>query len=239
MEDLLADDDRAILGLDNVPLDLPLAGIGSRTLAATIDYFVLTALLLLWIAGGSIALGLLGLGGGWVAAIVILGVFVIQWGYFAILEIAMDGRTLGKRWVGLRVVARHGGRPGTGALLARNFLRSVDIAVGLVVMAFDRRFRRLGDMVAGTLVVHDRSDDELRLGRLPASWGAREIAVVESFLRRADRMERPTAGRLAGQLLDWIRRSDPGFDLGSEAKDPVARLREVLQATTAPRRGNR
>jgi uncharacterized RDD family membrane protein YckC len=227
--------DAAILGLDNVPLELPLAGIGSRTLAAALDYLMLFCLIVLWWLTGMLGLAYLDLGTGWVFTILGFGSFIIQWGYFAILEMVMDGKTPGKHAVGLRVVSYHGGKSSAAAILVRNLIRTVDVLVGLPVMAIDRRARRPGDFVAGTLVVHDR---ELRagelhhLGRLPTGWGAREIAVVESFLRRAALMEEERARRLASQLLAWIDRQQPEFlpAAWASAPDPVRTLREALAA---------
>ncbi len=204
--------DAAIYGLDNVRLELPLAGIGSRTLAATLDHCLLAMLQMVWLFGGTVFFGIVGLGG-WGIGLLIAGFFLLQWGYFAGFEIAIDGQTPGKLAVGLRVVSHRGGRTTAGALLVRNFLRSFDYFVGLPLMAVDRHARRFGDLVAGTLVVHHRRapDGEVALGRHPASWGAREIAVVESFLRRAPAMEARRAERLADRLLSWIERREPDF----------------------------
>ena len=172
--------------------------------------------------------------GGWAMAILGIGAFMLQWGYFAVLEIAMDGQTPGKLAVGLRVVSYRAGKPSAAAILVRNFLRSIDLAVGLPVMAVDRRARRLGDFIAGTLVVHHRDPSlgEGRLRRLPAGWGAREIAVVESFLGRAAIMDIARAWNLATQLLDWIDQQEPDFLPADwkNAPDPILTLREALAA---------
>ncbi len=228
--------DPAILGLDNVRLDLPLAGAGSRVLAGCIDLALLFLLLMIWWVGGALLLGGLGLGFGWTFALLLLGGFLLQWGYFAILEILMEGRTPGKLAVGLRVVSHRGGRTTATAILVRNLLRALDIFVGVPMMAIDRRCRRLGDLVAGTLVVHQRESDaaESQLGRHPASWGAREVAVVESFLRRAEKLDRPRAEEMADRILRWIERREPGFWAETElppatAGDRVLTLRRVLE----------
>jgi hypothetical protein len=79
-------------------------------------------------------------------------------GYFAISEALTAGRTLGKRALGLRVIRLDGGAPGLREALVRNILRIVDMSlgIGMVVMFFDRRSRRLGDLAAGTVVVRER-----------------------------------------------------------------------------------
>ena len=229
--------DPAILGLDNVRLELPLAGLGSRTLAVAIDYFLLVLLLALWLTAGLALMPLVGISGGWVLGVLTLGSFLLQWGYFATFEIAAGGQTPGKMLVGLRVVSRRGGRTTPAAVLIRNFIRTLDILVGVPIMAIDRRSRRLGDFVAGTLVVHHRDDRRgpVQLGRHPAGWGAREVAVVESFLRRAELMDGEAASGLADQLLRWIAETEPGFWAEVEpglagSEDRVGELRQALKA---------
>ncbi len=227
--------DAAILGLDNVPLELPLAGVGSRTLAAIVDYAVLLVVIGLWWTAGLLTLSLFDVGEGWTLALLTLGSFFVQWGYFTALEIAMQGQTPGKSLLDLRVVGRHGGQTGNAAIVVRNLVRAVDVAFGIPAIAFDARSRRLGDMAAGTLVVHEGSAaGETVLRRPPASWGAHEIAVVESFLARAEEMEAPRAARLAAQLVSWIEREEPGFAADAAGtQDPVARLRHLLEADAA------
>lgn len=228
-----------LLGLDNVQLELPFAGLGSRILAVSLDYVLLMALQLVWLMAGGLFLGFLQSGFNWIIAILILGFFVLQWGYFAVLEIVTVGQTPGKRAVGLRVVSHLGGQASVMAILIRNFMRTFDMLIGLPIMVVDRRARRLGDLIAGTVVIHHRPvADELRLGRLPGDWGARQIAVVESFLRRAEHLESERAQSLAEQLLRWIEREQPGFvpeleqlaDPSAQV-DRVALLRRALEAS--------
>jgi uncharacterized RDD family membrane protein YckC len=226
--------DETILALDNVPLELPIAGVGSRILAGFLDYTLVGLLM-----GGFVALALYGsvvgrragfLGPGWWFALVILGLFVIEYGYFAGLEVALGGRTFGKRALGLRVVTREGGRPGPAALLLRNTVRLGDLLVGVPLMALDPLARRLGDRLAGTLVVHARPRErDLVLGRVPRGWSGREVAVAESFLRRAGDLEPQRARPMARRLLELIERDDPSLMAGIEPdRDPVETLRRVL-----------
>lgn len=226
----------AILGLDNVRLELPLAGVGSRSLAALIDHVLLAVLQLVVLLGGITTVGVLEVGGAWGVAIVFLALFLLQWGYFAAFEIALDGRTPGKIAVGLRTVSSRGGRPSASALLIRNLFRPLDLLVGVPLLILDRRARRLGDLVAGTLVVyHPAPGGGERLRRHPASWGAREVAVVEGFLRRAPYLEPERARRLADRLLRWLAREEP--ELWVEvaptlppSADRVLTLRRVVEA---------
>lgn len=240
-------DDPGILGLDNVRLDLPLAGLGSRGLAVILDMVLLTVLMMVW---GMLIFTFAAVGNdasGWLLTLFLVGLFLLQWGYFVICEVLMDGQTPGKTVVGLRTIGHLGGRPSAGAILVRNLLRTVDYLVGALVMVFDHRRRRLGDMVASTLVIHDREDHaaetELRLGRVPENWGGREVEVMESFLRRVPRMEPQVAQELGERLLSWVERRHGAFVAGGDSeregegeggapstahRDPVRRLHQVF-----------
>ncbi len=231
-----APSDAAVLGIDNVRLELPIAGLGSRTLAAAIDHFLLFLLQALWLAAGMVLLPQVGMSVGWVFGILTLGIFALQWSYFAAFEIILSGQTPGKLAVGLRVVSNVGGRTTPAAILIRNFIRTFDILVGIPVMAIDRRARRLGDFIAGTLVVHHREDrrEHAQVGRHPDGWGARDVAVVESFLRRAELMDRESAQGMADRLLRWIEATEPGFWQEVEpnlikSEDRVLVLRQALE----------
>ena len=220
-----------VLGLDNVPLELPVAGPGSRSLAAFLDYLLVIIALFAW-GAGCLALSAAGPDlGWWMLAAFFVGAFLIESGYFAASEIVREGQTFGKWALGLRVVTREGARPGAAALLIRNAVRTVDLFAGVPLMAIDPLARRLGDRLAGTLVVHVHAPArETLLRRLPQGWGVQQAAVLESFLRRAPDMEGWRAERLAGQLLDCIERDDPS--LGAQIDRTLTRveaLRRVLE----------
>jgi uncharacterized RDD family membrane protein YckC len=220
----------SILGLDNIRLDLPIAGIGSRSLAAFLDYLVLTALALLWVF---VVFLLERLTPGWAPAFLFVGWFLLDWGYFAGLEIATGGRTLGKMAVKLRVVTAEGGTPGPGALLTRNLVRSLDLVFGLPLMVVDPLSRRLGDRLAGTVVIHDRPPEPAPvLGRVPPGWGPRELALVEAFLARAGSLDDLAASwEMADRILERIRRDAPELLAGTDPRnDPVGAIRQALQA---------
>jgi uncharacterized RDD family membrane protein YckC len=219
--------DGTVLGLDNVPIGLPLGSLGSRALAAFLDYALLAVLMAGWVVG-VIVLGR-GLGFAWTAALLLVGMFVIDYGYFAGLELVLGGRTTGKRALGLRVVTRAGGRPGAASLLLRNVVRSVDLVVGVPLMALDPASRRLGDRLAGTLVVHERPrEPEIVVRRVPAGWGGREVAVMESYFRRRNELDAPFAESLGRRLVALVRRDDPVLLQGVPEVDPDETLRVAL-----------
>jgi uncharacterized RDD family membrane protein YckC len=229
----LAELDReSILALDNIRLDLPVAGLGSRCLAGLIDACGVAILLLLWVLFCSVLA--LWLSGAWGLAIGLAGIFLVEWGYFAGMEIATGGRTLGKRAMRLRVVAAEGAAAGAGALLVRNLVRDFDYLIGVPLMAFDRLARRLGDRLGGTLVVHEGRRRTVALGRVPPGWGGREVAIVETLLARAgelrdaadrDQMARRLLGRIASDAPELLAGLDPPAMV-----DPVAALRRALAA---------
>jgi uncharacterized RDD family membrane protein YckC len=207
------------------------AGVGSRVLAAILDGLIQIVLQLVWL----FALGFFTALAGWGGAVLFVGFFagsfLIDWAYFAGTEIAMHGRTPGKKAVGLRVVTRGGGSAGAGALMTRNLVRVVDLIVGIPLMAIDPLSRRLGDRLAGTIVIHDRvAAAEPLLRRVPAGWQAADVALVESLLRRSRDLEPARADEMAYRVLDRLEREQPAFLEGARrpGDGPMTILRRAF-----------
>lgn len=159
---------------EQVALRLPIAGVGSRLLAILTDSLLqLAALVLLGLVillaitatpGLHHSSGRLSAtsesAGKWAIALIILLQFLLLWGYFTLFEGLWNGQTPGKRLLKIRVLA-DSGRPITFfEAMARNLLRIIDLLptlylVGLVTMLCNRQSKRLGDLLAGTLVVHE------------------------------------------------------------------------------------
>lgn len=235
MEHALEASESRVLGLDNIEVDLPVASVGSRVLAAMIDYFLLG---LVWIGASVGFLALMsGLGVekvGWMMAAWLVLVFLLEWGYFIGQEVGLRGRTVGKSVVRLRVVAHTGAMATTGSLILRNLLRLPDLLIGVILMATDAMGRRLGDRFAGTLVIHERPRRRRKgLGRVPPGWNAREIAVAEAFIERMSDLEPFQRVTLARRLLALIERSAPELieeaRRPGEVEDPDELLLRVLQ----------
>jgi uncharacterized RDD family membrane protein YckC len=222
--------EETVLALDNVPLALPVAGPGTRTLAAFLDYLIVSILAALWAAGGLWFVTISRRGSAWAVAVLVLGFFVIEYGYFAGVEVGTGGRTFGKWAMSLRVTSRLGAQAGTPSLLIRNCVRSVDLLTGIPMMALDPLARRLGDRLAGTLVLRERkAEAESLLGRVPRGWDGRQIAIAEDFLRRASELEPDRAERLASQVLGAIEEVDSGLLSGVDrSAGPVETLRRAL-----------
>jgi uncharacterized RDD family membrane protein YckC len=148
-----------------VSIELPLAGIGSRFVAILVDSLILGAAVILLIFLGVFIITALGNFGeksaSWGIGILLLILFLLFWGYFALFETFNNGRTPGKRVAKIRVIHQSGRGINFAEALARNLVRIIDYmpgfyGVGIAAMFMSRRSQRLGDMVAGTLVVRER-----------------------------------------------------------------------------------
>lgn len=143
---------RSVATPEGVELNLRLAGPVSRAYAWLIDLFLrLSGMLVLWLL--LIPLGHLGQG------VWLIVWFCVEWLYPVAFEIWASGATPGKKLMGLRVVNDDGTPVSRWASLTRNLLRAVDFlpvlyGLGFVAMVVNRDFKRLGDVVAGTVVVY-------------------------------------------------------------------------------------
>ncbi len=145
-----------VLTPEKVPFTYRVAGVGSRCLAWFIDMPVYGVVLIagVWLFM-ALDLGMAGLG----TALGTIWAFCVQWGYFLLFEWLMQGQTPGKRIVGIRVIQVRGTSISFFQSAVRNLIRVVDSlpvgnVVGFLVAMTNRESRRLGDLAAGTLVVH-------------------------------------------------------------------------------------
>jgi len=233
---------------ERVPLHFALASIGNRFLACAIDHALQALTIVLMIIAFTLLANYSSLSDQlsnapkWVYAVLIVILFLIVSGYFAFFEWMWNGQTPGKRWLKLRVI-REDGRPVTfWEAAVRNLLRSFDMmpapfySIGLISVFISSTDQRIGDMVAGTVVVREReaeapafaqvfaapvSDPALRRSFHPLGFKAdlanlteSEIEVVETFLRRrwdlADVPRQWMAWRVALPLMYKIR---PDYDI--------------------------
>ena len=197
---------------EHVVLDYEIAGLGSRAAAALIDILILGGLALS--AGALLAiLNRLGLSPGRLGGAVLLLIGFAAWyGYFTLFEGLRGGQTPGKRRLGLRVVADTGQPAGIGAAAIRNLLRPADFLpppylLGALLVGLHPRAKRLGDMVAGTVVVRDRpQEDQVRLAPVAVEGIAapeladEEFRLLGSFLARSGELPAETRARLAAGL---------------------------------------
>ncbi|WP_409343157.1 RDD family protein [Paenibacillus sp. MBLB4367] len=161
---------------ERVELQLQTAGIGTRAIAHFLDNVLLAALnglLLLLLAFGSEWIGssLASWANDYALAFLILFFVLLNVGYYVGLEHYNGGQTLGKKWIGIRVVQENGQSATFLSVLIRNFFRLLDMLpslyfLGTVVMIFSKRDKRIGDMAAGTIVVVEQQRDRLKRRRV-------------------------------------------------------------------------
>jgi uncharacterized RDD family membrane protein YckC len=172
---------RSFVTPEGVDLRLELASAGSRAGAFILDIIILFISLILV----TVAIGLLGIARARAEIFLILwlvGAFMLRNGWFILFEMGGRGATPGKRLLGLRVVARDGGRLTGGAVIARNAMREIEVFLPLSFLGkqaadgaadgfltlfalcwtgiflffplFNRDRLRVGDLLAGTWVVN-------------------------------------------------------------------------------------
>lgn len=146
---------------EHVVLSYHLAGPIRRGLAWGIDTVIRFAVMVVFGLVASIGSSRSGSGlGGFKSGLMLVVAFLLEWIYFVACDVIMSGRSPGKRALQLRVVSAQGLPVSLGDSLLRNLLRTADFlpfgyVLGAVCMMLDGRFRRLGDLVAGTLVIYE------------------------------------------------------------------------------------
>lgn len=137
---------------EHVILDYEIAGVGSRLLAAVADWALVFVIVLVTVIGAA------SFKSRWAVVFVIVTVYGVIWGYFTLFEAFWQGQTPGKRWLGIRAIRDTGHGLTFSDAAARNLLLPIDAVglVGVLFMALDAKGRRIGDFVAGTVVVRDR-----------------------------------------------------------------------------------
>ena len=211
------EDTRTIATPEGVELELRLAGLGSRFAAGLVDVAIKGAL----VGAATLLAGVLAGSTAAVIALAVAGLFALV-GYDILFEVRAGGRTPGKRAAGLRVVRSDGAAVGLRTSAVRNLLRLVEglplsylPAVASILVTRDNQ--RLGDLAAGTVVVHDAAAGEpsrpLATGPLPHAaedWDVsavtpQELAAVRSFLGRRDGFDPAARRALAEQLAARLR----------------------------------
>lgn len=259
-----SDDQLNIDTPENVTFGYRVAGIGSRFLAALVDstligVLILSIYFLFWLLlyvlsqlpfpetpSGEITNTnadqiLL-----WLAAALGLVAFALFWSYYMLFELLWNGQTPGKRWLGLRVIRTDGAPITLAEAVIRNLVRLVDFmpayyGVGVVTMFINRQARRLGDLAAGTMVVHDRAIITLASlalqapapiandSRLPfAHLSSQDVALAEDFLRRREQfVNRADLAVKIAQALE-IKLGQPATQMS--AVQAEAFLAEIVRA---------
>ncbi|HXE75997.1 MAG TPA: RDD family protein [Candidatus Xenobia bacterium] len=230
---------------EQTALEFPLAGIGSRFLALAIDLLIQFIAFLVLFLGFSVLSGALNFwlpgASTWAMAGFVLMIFLLTFGYFAFFEALWNGQTPGKRYTRLRVI-KDSGRPITvNEAIARNLLRIVDqmpgiYAVGIVTMLISRQNKRLGDYVAGTVVVHEKPLEDVKpaweVAEKPmgvvyqaARLSAEEFELIETFLQRRAFLSEDVRRDMARQIADRMART---LSVASEQRPSAEAFLEAL-----------
>ncbi len=151
-----------------INLQFELAGIYSRALAFLVDAAAIVASIIVLDFASALTLTFLSPYLAYTS--IFLVTFGILLGYFPVFEIYLQGRTPGKRMMGLRVIDADGRRLSAGSVIIRNMARLVDFLpelmfLGGMVALVDRWHRRIGDFAAQTVVIRERTS-ALPIGRI-------------------------------------------------------------------------
>lgn len=246
-----------VLGIEtpeHLAFRVRIAGSARRFFAWAIDTLIaiiawLSLAMIVGLVFASIDLGGMG------AGLITILAFVLYWFYFVLFDIFTGGRSPGKIWLKLRVV-RENGLPITWReSILRNLLRAADVMVlsanailplGVLVMVLDPKFRRLGDFVAGTIVVVEEppraeakkalAPDPALVESLPATLPVtrEDLEALELFVHREqlsearrEELARIIAPELARRLDLPPPRNATTFlaSLWARAQDPRRRMR--------------
>jgi uncharacterized RDD family membrane protein YckC len=240
METMLPDQPRAFESFsdkhtietpEQISFDFAVAGIGSRFLALAIDTIIqIAAGLVIVIVVAVLGVSSVRLGfrqqALWLGALLFAAFFLLMFGYFAGFEILWNGQTPGKRMIGIRVV-KDSGRPLTPSeSIGRNLFRIVDqlpafYAIGVVVALMNAQNKRLGDFVAGSMVVREASLLQIKpiwqtvqsasapvpgaAPLLTAALSSEESALIDTFLHRRYDLTPDVRYRMAEQIAGQLR----------------------------------
>jgi uncharacterized RDD family membrane protein YckC len=186
---------------EQVTFHYPIAGLVTRAVAWSLDLTLLLLLdfaiflIFLW---QPIEIGF---------AFATVTVFLLNFGYYIGFELFSAGQTLGKRAMGIRVVSVTGSHLRFSESFLRNVVRMLDMGlffVGAIVAFVDPLRRRLGDLVADTIVVRDtrrKIPDAIIRAQARANSFHDDVAIRTRILNRVTREERDL-------ILDLMSRRD-------------------------------
>ncbi|HUK82200.1 MAG TPA: RDD family protein [Verrucomicrobiae bacterium] len=237
---------------EQVQLHLELAGLGTRSIAFILDALVRYGLLVSLVVAVML---IFGLGLNWSfdslapsvgARVLIIGLilvyFAVEWAYFAVFEWLWNGQTPGKRAVHIRVLKDGGGPISFLDAALRNLLRPIDSSgpmcgFGILFIFFNSKHKRIGDLVARTIVVREhpktvaevlappvasapRADNPFAelIRRIPL--GATEHEMVVRYLQRRASLDSATRFRLAHQVAGVVIENAKAQAVGLDAPSP-------------------
>lgn len=213
---------------ESVELEFNLAGIGNRVYALSLDYLLLwsslVVILMVWgflsfyIVNSIVELG------NWAFAIQLLIMFFIYTGYFVFFETLWQGQTPGKRWVKIRVISDDGTNVSLTQCLLRSLLRPIDdfFFLGAFLIIFSKYEKRIGDLVAGTIIVKEEETNRSRSNKLAIAPEAHnlaqliqakadltgllpeEFATIREYLERREHLTPEARNKLSEKLANRV-----------------------------------
>lgn len=192
-------------------------------------------------------------------ALMLIAGFVFYLGYFMLMEWAWQGQTLGKKIMGLRVMDASARRLTAPQIVVRNLFRAIDMfplfyAAGGVAAMCNRRFQRLGDLAANTLVVrthrhahppvrnlrdvkYNTLRDHPRLeAALRRDIGPQEALLLVRALLRRDELDPAERVRLYRELADYLKEKLPPAPDALDGLGDEALLRNAVDTLYRHRR---
>jgi uncharacterized RDD family membrane protein YckC len=208
----MLDTTRRVATPEGIELTLRLAGPVPRALAWLVDLAIRVGIVLVVMTAAS-PLGRAG------AGVVLLAAFFVEWLLPAWFEAQMGGQTPGKRVFGIAVLNDDGTPLRWPGALTRNLLRAVDFlpllyAAGCITMLFTPQHRRLGDLLAGTLLVREERFDldkytaPAPAPSVPVAAGGpvrltpEDVELILTFLDRAPWLEPEARRRLGSRMVE-------------------------------------
>lgn len=224
---MLLDTRQSLETPEGANLPLTPAGVGVRILAQLIDLMIRTGIIIL-------VYSVLGVLGGMGMGIALIIAFCLEWFYPVAFEVARQGRTPGKKSMGIRVVNDDGTPIGFGASLLRNLLRVVDFLplfylTGIITSLCNNQFKRLGDLAAGTLVIYDApklqepSFDCRGQQPVPADFSTNEQRALLAFAERSKNLSSERQSELAAILIPVLGTKDPVITIKQMANTMVGK----------------
>ncbi|HEY2420936.1 MAG TPA: RDD family protein [Neobacillus sp.] len=233
-----------------VSIQFQLAGLGSRAAAFILDQLILMVvnililIVLYFVAKGMSSFAYLSELSSLPFVITIIAMFIINGGYFFAFEFFSGGRTIGKKVLGIRVIQENGHSITLLSSFIRNLLRIIDALpmsylLGFVMMFFHSKHKRFGDLVAGTIVIHERkakrknkptplekeiqkrglSKNDLYLdGRALKSLGMNDWKLVSTYFSRFKQLSITERNQLTKQIANILL---PKIGLEVEEKNSV------------------
>lgn len=224
----LLDQRLAIDTPEQIRLEYLIAGVGSRFLAIAIDTLIqigvgIALALVLLALGFSLRRVLGNQGTLWLGAGAIFLVFLLNYGYFLIFEWWWNGQTPGKRAIGIRAIKESGRPLNAVEIIGRNLMRIVDqlpffYAVGVLSALLNSKSKRLGDFVAGSIIVREKPiqtgarswEEAVPSGNTAQSFlgasqlGPQDYALVEAFLSRRSDLDLGVRHKMAREILNRL-----------------------------------